>query len=146
MIFPGNGFNSKNFSKLSKGDITKDSNILVKMVMVRDDERRRDKFTLNKQSRIHIYAIGEGNRDEMYDYGWIIDDRTNRAVWEMTWRNTEPAGGARKNRMYDDDILLDPGTYEVYYISDGSHSFNDWNASRPDDPVNWGITISIMDR
>jgi hypothetical protein len=144
-IYPGEGFKSDNFMKLSKSDITKDSNILVKMVMVRDNERHREKFTLDKQTRVHIYALGEGDRDEMYDYGWIIDDRTNRAVWEMTWRNTEPAGGARKNRMFNDDIILDPGTYEVYYVSDGSHSFNDWNAARPSDAVNWGITISVVD-
>ena len=145
-IYPGPNFKSDNFAKISKFDITKDSNILVKMVMVRDDERRRDKFTLDKQTRIHVYAIGEGDSDEMFDYGWIIDDRTGRSVWEMTWRNTEPAGGARKNRLFDDDITLDPGTYEVYYISDGSHAFNDWNAPRPRDPINWGITISKSER
>jgi hypothetical protein len=31
------------------------------------------------------------------------------------------------------------------YISDGSHSFNDWNAARPDDPFGWGIRVSIVD-
>ncbi len=141
-IYAGPDFDKKNFEKISQKDLTSNSNILVKMVMVRDGERRREKFTLDKQSRIHIYAIGEADRDEMYDYGWIVDDRTNRSVWEMTWRNTEPAGGARKNRLFDDDILLDPGTYEVYFVSDGSHSFNDWNASKPRDPINWGITVS----
>ena len=144
-IYPGPDFDKGAFKKLSKKDITQDSDILVKMVNIRDNEKRRAKFTLKKQTRVHIYAIGEGARDEMYDYGWIIDDLTGRAVWEMTWRNTEPAGGARKNRMYNDDIVLDPGTYEVYYISDGSHSFNDWNSPRPRDPVNWGITMSKVE-
>ncbi len=144
-IYPGTGFKKDDFKKLSKTDITKDSSILVKMVMLQDRMKQREKFTLKRQTRIHIYAIGEGDRDEMYDYGWIIDDRTGRSVWEMTWRNTEPAGGARKNRMFDGDVVLDPGTYEVYYITDGSHSFNDWNAPRPNDPINWGITISIIE-
>ena len=141
-IYTGSGFDHKDFEKISKSEMTLNSDILVKMVMVRDNERRREKFTLNKQVRVHIYAIGEAERDEMYDYAWIVDDRTNRSVWEMTWRNTEPAGGARKNRKFDDSIILDPGTYEVYYVTDGSHSFNDWNAPKPHDPVNWGITVS----
>jgi len=145
-IYACKDFNKDDLVKINKSDITKDSNILVKMVRARDNERFRDKFTLKEQTRIHIYAIGEGDRDEMYDYGWIIDDRSNRAVWEMTWRNTEPAGGARKNRLYDNDIVLDPGTYEIYYVTDGSHSFNDWNSPRPHDPINWGITISRTDR
>ncbi|RKX18938.1 MAG: hypothetical protein DRP26_04315 [Candidatus Zixiibacteriota bacterium] len=145
-IYPAPEFKKEDFKKLSSADITVGSNILVKMVRVRDHEKKRDKFTLDKQTRIHIYAIGEGDRDEMYDYGWIIDDRTNRTVWEMTWRNTEHAGGARKNRLYDDDIILDPGTYEVFYITDGSHSFNDWNSPKPRDPINWGITISIVEK
>jgi hypothetical protein len=141
-IYPGADFDKNAFKILSRNDLTKGTDIMVKMVMVRDNEKKREKFTLTRQTRLHIYAIGEGARDEMYDYGWIIDDRTGRAVWEMTWRNTEPAGGARKNRMYNDEIILDPGTYEVYYISDGSHSFNDWNSPKPRDPINWGITIS----
>jgi hypothetical protein len=144
-IYPGSDFKKGDFKKLSSADITVGSNILVKIVRVRDREKKREKFTLDKQTHIHIYAIGEGDSDEMYDYGWIIDDRTSQAIWEMTWRNTEHAGGAHKNRMFDDEIILDPGTYEVYYITDGSHSFNDWNAPKPRDPINWGITISIVE-
>lgn len=141
-IYPGSGFNAGDLEKITQSELTTDTDILVKMVMVRDNERCREKFSLDKQSKIHIYAIGEADRDDMYDYAWIVDDRTNRAVWEMTWRNTEPAGGARKNRMFDDNIILEPGTYEVNYVTDGSHSFNDWNAAKPRDPINWGITVS----
>ena len=61
----------------------------------------------------------------------------------MTYRNTEPAGGASKNRLYDDIVILDKGEYEVNYVTDGSHSFNDWNSAKPRDPSGWGITISI---
>ena len=81
----------------------------------------------------------------MYDFGRIDNDETSRQVWEMTWRNTDHAGGARKNRVFDDTIVLDSGTYEVHYVTDGSHSFNDWNASRPRDAMNWGITVSVAD-
>jgi hypothetical protein len=77
----------------------------------------------------------------MYDYGWIENAKTKKVVWEMTYRKTDPAGGARKNRMFDDTIMLDKGEYIVYFVTDGSHSFKDWNAARPRDPSHWGITI-----
>jgi hypothetical protein len=81
----------------------------------------------------------------MYDFGWIDNDETGQTEWEMTWRNTDPAGGADKNRKFEGTIVLDPGTYEVNYITDGSHSFNDWNASHPRDPKSWGITVSLAE-
>jgi hypothetical protein len=142
-IYPGKDFKKSDFRLLKESEVRQGADILVKMTRLRDNERERAKFTLDKETKIHIYAIGEGSRDEMYDYGWITDDKTGRAVWEMTWRNTEPAGGARKNRMFRDSIILERGTYIVNFVTDGSHSFNDWNASKPRDPANWGITVSI---
>jgi hypothetical protein len=81
----------------------------------------------------------------MYDYAWIENSRTGRIVWEMTYRKTERAGGARKNRMFDDSIFLEAGEYEVFYESDDSHSFVDWNDSPPHDPVHWGVTITRIE-
>jgi hypothetical protein len=142
-IFPGKNFDKTKFHLLDKDRLEKDSDILVKMTELGDNVHKRAKFTLSTQAKIRIYAIGEGDQDEMYDYGWIINDKTNKTVWEMTWRNTEPAGGASKNRLYDDTIILEPGTYEATFVTDGSHSFNDWNSAKPRDPSGWGITISI---
>ncbi len=79
----------------------------------------------------------------MYDYGWIEDASTGKVVWEMTYRMTEHAGGARKNRVYDGMIVLPAGKYTVFYETDGSHAFNDWNDDPPDDPTSWGITVSL---
>lgn len=134
------------FKLVDIDDIAKEEGLLVSIVRVRDHERLRRTFTLKKDSWIKIYALGEGDRGDMYDYGWIVNDKTRRDVWEMTWRNTFHAGGARKNRVYDDDIFLEAGEYEVVFVTDGSHSFNDWNADRPDDPHNWGIKISVAKR
>lgn len=116
--------------------------ILTQMIRLKDDEDRREKFSLTGPTQVRIYALGEGDEDEMYDYGWIVNKRTGRTVWEMTWRNTEPAGGATKNRKYDDIVWLDKGEYEVHFVTDGSHAFGDWNAARPADPTHWGITIT----
>ena len=64
----------------------------------------------------------------------------------MTYRKTDRAGGARKNRLFDDEIYLKAGTYQVIYESDDSHSFEEWNSRPPDDPFNWGITITYVDQ
>jgi len=144
-IYPGHDYKKGSFQKISETEVAAESNLLVNLTRVRDNERRHTRFTLDRETKLHIYALGEGDRDEFHDYAWIEDAKTGRSVWEMTWRNTFHAGGARKNRVFDDDIILDAGTYEVYYITDGSHAFNDWNAARPDDPFNWGIKISKAD-
>jgi len=118
-------------------------NVLVSISAVRDDEEVSEEFTLSKPTKIHIYAIGEGSRDEMYDYAWIENARTGRVEWEMRYRKTRHAGGAKKNRVFDDTIELDAGTYEVFYLTDDSHAFGSWNSDKPDDEIHWGITITI---
>ena len=54
---------------------------------------------------------------------------------------TEPAGGAAKNRLFDGVITLPAGRYVLCYDSDGSHSHADWNDDAPDEPESWGITV-----
>ncbi len=118
---------------------------LAAITCVGDDERRRQRFTLGKVTRIRIRALGEGDRNEMYDYGWIENADDGTIEWEMTYRKTKHAGGARKNREINQKILLDKGSYIVYYVTDGSHSCNDWNTGSPDDPFSWGIIITEAD-
>jgi hypothetical protein len=120
-----------------------DPPILVSIVGVRDHASKRVSFNLKKDTEVRIYAIGEGSEGGMNDYGWIENAETGRVVWEMGYRMTEHAGGAHKNRMFNGTILLKAGDYHLYYESDDSHSFNDWNDSPPHDPMNWGITVSV---
>jgi len=138
----GEDFKAEDISDFEK---IEESSVLARLVRMRDDERERQRFTLTKDSEVRIYAIGEGTRSDMVDYGWIEDAETGRVVWEMTYRRTDPAGGARKNRMFDGTIMLKAGEYILYYDSDGSHSFNDWNDDPPFDPVNWGITVYLVE-
>ena len=118
-----------------------DTGILARIAPVGDDADKRAGFALDRQTRVAIYALGEGRDGEMYDYGWI-EDANGRIVWEMTYRMTDRAGGASKNRLFEGTVILDPGRYTVHYRSDGSHSFNDWNAAPPADPEGWGIQVS----
>jgi hypothetical protein len=142
-IYPGSKFDKSIFHLLNENQLEQSADILVKMTGLGDNIRKRAQFTISSQTKIRIYAVGEGDQDEMFDFGWIVNDKTGKVVWEMTWRNTEPAGGASKNRLYDDSIILEAGAYEVNFITDGSHSFNDWNSAKPRDPASWGITVSI---
>ncbi|MCJ7508879.1 MAG: hypothetical protein MUO85_09150 [candidate division Zixibacteria bacterium] len=123
----------------------KKPNALVELVGLGDDQRVSQTFELYQPTKLHIYAIGEGDKDEMYDYGWIKDASSGKTVWQMTYENTSWAGGAKKNRVYDDNVILDKGSYRCYFITDDSHSFNNWNAARPRDPYHWGITISRLE-
>lgn len=144
-IFPGTGFRNGDLVEMDVDEIINDGDVLARIVRVQDDEHRRARFSLDKRTRIHIIAVGEGTGHTMHDYGWIEDRSTGRTVWEMTYRKTRHAGGGEKNRQFDGQITLDAGDYEVFYDSDGSHSFNDWNTSRPRNARQWGITISIVE-
>ena len=108
---------------------------------MRDDESPRKTFKLDRETTMRIYALGEASARSMVDYGWIEDAKTGRTVWEMTYRSTEPAGGAAKNRRFDGTITLPAGEYMLRYETDDSHSFGSWNANPPDDPDMCGITL-----
>jgi hypothetical protein len=126
---------------IAEYDEEEDKSVLARIVGVGDNERKGERFTLERDTKVRIYALGEGSRGEMYDYAWIEDDRTGRVVWEMTYRMTDHAYGARKNRVYNDTISLDAGEYIVFYETDDSHSFDGWNATPPADRWSWGVTI-----
>ncbi len=148
-VYPAHGMTAHDFqvSELRKNDdgsadkYDKPADALASITRVRNHAHEHDKFTLTKATKVHIYALGEGVDRDMADYGWI-EDKNGEVVWEMTWRKTHEAGGARKNREFDGDVLLDAGTYEVHFETDGSHAYGSWNDRRPDDPSAWGITIT----
>ncbi len=114
---------------------------IVSLIEVRDHERRAEGFTLKRPMDVRIYAVGEISGDEMVDYAWIVDAVDHQRVWAMTSDNTEPAGGGAKNRVFDGVLRLSPGSYMVYYRSDDSHSFEDWNAAPPPEARYWGVSV-----
>ncbi|MGB2868788.1 MAG: hypothetical protein WBD36_10070 [Bacteroidota bacterium] len=134
----GEGFNPKNVAKYSEEN---EQGVLVQLVRVKDDRHMRERFTVDKPTKVRIYAIGEGRDGEMYDYGWIEDVKNGETVWEMTYKMTTNAGGARKNRLVDRMVTLEKGEYELHYKTDDTHSFNDWNDDPPEDRTHWGITL-----
>lgn len=116
-------------------------NVLVELVGVRDDEHRQQGFTLTRATEVRVVAVGEGDDDEMQDYGWIIEAGSRDTVWEMQYDDSEHAGGARKNRLVERTLTLPAGSYIVHFVTDGSHAYRAWNAGPPFEPHRWGITV-----
>lgn len=109
------------------------------------NEKRDLSFQLEEPARLHVVALGEISLSGRYDYGWIDDATTGRTVWEMTWGNTEAAGGDDRNRRFDGIIELPRGRYVAHFRTDFSHHFGDFGDRAPVNPEAWGITIEKLD-
>ena len=101
-------------------------------------------FELDREAKLHIQAVGEITFSSQYDYGWIerVDD--GDIVWEMLLDNTQPAGGAERNRRFDGVVTLSPGRYVARFITDASHHYGFFGDEAPDDPEAWGITVHYV--
>lgn len=119
----------------------KNANELAVITMVGDRALVKKTFSINSDTKVRVIGIGEGSGGEMYDYGFIKNMDTGKIIWEMDYRNSEHAGGARKNREFNEAFLLEKGTYRVYYETDGSHSYRRWNDDPPGNQEMWGITV-----
>ncbi len=143
-VLPGPQMAPGDLKPIDASEMRKSADVLVELVRVGSSQDRRQRFVLDKPTRVAVYALGESAHGDMADYGWIVDERSGKTVWEMTDDDTRPAGGALKNRMAQDEILLPAGTYVAHYVTDDSHAFGDWNAERPRDPMAWGITLRVV--
>jgi hypothetical protein len=118
-----------------------EQNLIVDLTRVGNDEHVVKAFTLKQPVMVKVFAIGEGDSRQLFDYGWINNARTREAVWMMEPGATEHAGGAGKNRLAIQMFQLDAGSYQVHYVTDDSHAFQHWNASPPLLPERWGVTV-----
>ena len=126
------------YSKPMPDDLVK-LPVIAQIVKVLDNEDKSVAFSVVGSQDVRIFAIGEGQGGQMFDYGWIEDDKGSR-VWEMQQPKTEHAGGAGKNRKVDVQITLPAGNYKLRYKTDDSHAFDHWNSLPPD--INfWGIAV-----
>jgi hypothetical protein len=119
------------FTKPLSDKFNKES-LITEITEITDFANEAKEFSLVDDSEILILSIGEGFGNRMYDYGWIENAANGDTLWKMKMDMTFHAGGANKNRMVDTIIKLKPGHYKLRYISDDSHSFNQWNATPPD--------------
>jgi hypothetical protein len=73
------------------------------------------------------------------DFGWIENSKGEK-VWEMHAKHSDHAGGAFRNQKVDTVLRLPAGRYKVVYVSDESHSYNNWVEDPPDIPF-YGIVL-----
>ncbi len=118
--------------------------MMVTLSAIGNEERAKATFSLQEESMLHITAIGEISISGRYDYGWIEKSDSGEIVWEMTFQNTHPAGGADRNRRFDGTVTLQPGEYIVHYRTDFSHAYGDFGDEPPADPQGWGVRISKL--
>ena len=119
------------------------SPVLAELVRVGNDQDRSAAFTLASARTIRVYAIAEGDGDDMADEAWI-EDPAGKRVWTMTRSRTHPAGGAAKNRLADEVISLPKGAYTLRFKTDDSHAYGHWNSAAPWDPEHYGVTVYTM--
>lgn len=139
-IWPDKKSDVKKLEKFNP-DQYKSEKVLVEILRVRSDQYLSKKFSLSETQDVRVIALGEGERREMFDYAWIENLDNGKIVWEMTYRKTDHAGGARKNRIFNDLVTLRKGNYKVFYESDDSHAYRDWNSSPPRNPESYGISV-----
>ncbi|RJP75548.1 MAG: hypothetical protein C4524_11700 [Candidatus Zixiibacteriota bacterium] len=114
---------------------------IVDFHQVGGNQLRVQAFRLPRQAKIRLKAQGELFQALNLDYAWIENLNHHRWVWGMNWNNTKPAGGADKNRKYEESLTLPPGDYAVYFRSNHYHHFGNWNSSPPKKPAEWGIQV-----
>lgn len=120
-------------------------NVIAEIVRIRNNDYERESFILDETTDVTIVALGEGKDRRMYDYGWIKNMDTGEVVWEMEYYKTEHAGGDSKNRMITATRSLPKGEYRVYYETDDSHAFLNWNSDPPHDPESYGIRVLVAE-
>lgn len=98
---------------------------------VSDAKSLSQEIVVEEAGTYFVISVGEGDPVSMADYGWLEDENQER-VWEFgDFISSYHAGGSAKNRVSIDAITLQPGKYTLWYQSDGSHSYNLWNAPAP---------------
>lgn len=123
-------------------ELHRPDHVVAELVRVGNDESRKTAFTLNTKTTLRIYALGEGDGEEMADFGWI-EDAQGRKVWVQHYGDSVPAGGASKNRQTDAMLELPKGTYTLHFETDGSHAYGHWNSRAPRDEDHYGITLYL---
>ncbi|MEZ4649753.1 MAG: hypothetical protein R3E97_13400 [Candidatus Eisenbacteria bacterium] len=114
---------------------------------VRNDEFRSERFYLTREAKLLVRGAGEQTDadEEFADAGWIERVSDQEEIWSMNGRVSYPAGGARKNRLVEEAVVLPAGDYLLCYATDGSHAYRSWNQEKPFDADFWGITVAEVD-
>ncbi len=121
-------------------NLKKQSHFLTGITKVGNNRKLKKSFSLYTSTRILVYTISEIVDNFSFDKGWI-EDAKGKVVWTIENKKTYYAGGHSKNSVLLDFISLHKGNYNLYFQTDDSHSYNEWNSTAPDHPEDWGIQL-----
>jgi hypothetical protein len=102
-------------------------------------------FEVRQPVSLRLYAQGEVRGGEARDVAWIDDLSTGRRVWTFSEGNTDPGGGAARNRKFNGTLRLPPGLYRAVYQGDGEHGPGAWVGNPPLDPMAYGLFLFTPD-
>ena len=119
-------------------DHLRETNWLVASILRVGDNQDTTVVFKAGDTKYLIVSMGEDGYYGLNDYGWI---EAEEVIWKMEAHKAKHGGGARKNRIQISISTFKPGTYQLRYRSDDSHSYSAWNAPMPDNPELWGIQI-----
>jgi len=126
--------------KLFAYDPTPSGKAIVDLTRVGDSESAKRGSPSRSHGRSRLRAR-RGN--EQSDERLRLDCRRHHAPARLAdgLRCDRACRRAQKESADGRVVHLDRGSYLVYYVSDGSHSYDEWNAAQPMDPDHWGISL-----
>ncbi len=114
---------------------------LASILEVSDYQDLKKEFEINESKNVLIVSVGEG-LGGMWDYGWLTNSNDDTLfVQKKSTDLYNYFSGNGKNRIYIKLVSLDKGKYNLYYKSDDSHSYGNWNTVPPIDTTWWGIQV-----
>lgn len=132
-------------SELANARLEFEKNAVVVLTGLGRQASKQRGFVLARPVEIEIYCLGEAREDGSFDYGAIVNADTREQVWQLTFANSEPAGGDAKNRLVRKTLALPAGKYVASYTTDDTHDQRGWNGAPPLDPEYWGLTLRVTD-
>ena len=122
-------------------DLREQRRPIAAITQVGNNENITREFEIDKRTALIIIAQGEAIFNDLKDRAWLTDETGKKILWQMEAIQTRHAGGAARNRIQLDSLILVPGKYQIHYHSNAEHTFDDWIEQAPERPSLWGVSV-----
>ncbi|MBN1968468.1 MAG: hypothetical protein JXR48_06080 [Candidatus Delongbacteria bacterium] len=117
---------------------------IAEIVEVKNNCDSTMSFTIEDEQYVMIASVGESSNGHLFDYGVIL--KNGKEIWKMNYYDSGFAGGDRRNKISFNIMKMEPGKYELCYISDETNSTEGWNIDKPDAVDFYGIKIISIEK
>ncbi|MCK4661802.1 MAG: SpoIIE family protein phosphatase [Bacteroidales bacterium] len=124
--------------------INKNTQALKHLTEIKNNTDTTVSFELTKKSTVLLISVGETNYFGDSDYAYL--KKGTAEIWKMNGTNSKHAGGDKRNKIEAKLLTLEKGNYILGYISDDSHSFEAWEADKPDKTNFYGTKIFLSNQ